>query len=516
VRPRASAAIDWPSALDFDRAIQNVHTDILHDWFRDPWGWPELDWVVNGHLPQFAVPRLNATGVKAAAKLDVPKENFSLRPAIVFDPLDRLIYQALVDRLSVGLIGELPVWAYGWRLSPENPQRGSYEPNDREWERFRDHLARLASYDAGALTTDIVSFFGSIPVGPLTEQILAVDANAPGARLADMVESWYLSTGRGLPQRSAASAALAHFYLSPLDDILGSRNTVPPGGRDLIPEGRALRWMDDVWLFGRTLSSLRESQLAIQAGMRGLGLEMNIGKTRVLSGDAMIDAVFEIEHSAVDSALAEDDPDVQPLDELIDSILQAPETAERTSIRFMTTRMRIHQLFDRVSEIADEAPRMPHAADHLARLFRDSQLWNERQEWYVGQARRWRERLPWSIGQLGTMFPTRASVDESVLEFFKESISTGNTPLPILSVAAQRLAAWAPGDARVIMRDAASRESHPLSCRALALALLHAGETKNVVRQILRQNEENALVLAMLEDTNFRKTATPVSADFAG
>jgi hypothetical protein len=39
--------------------------------------------------------------------MDVAKENFSARPAFVVDVLDRLVYQALVDRLSVTLIGEI-------------------------------------------------------------------------------------------------------------------------------------------------------------------------------------------------------------------------------------------------------------------------------------------------------------------------------------------------------------------------------------------------------------------------
>jgi hypothetical protein len=454
--------------------------------------------------------------VKAAARLDVPKENFALRPAIVFDPLDRLIYQALVDRLSVDLVGELPAWAYGWRLSPDDPQAGVYESNRQEWERYRDHLGRLVNYDRAALVTDVVSFFGSIPLQPLTEQIRSVDSSAVGERLIDMIESWYRSTARGLPQRSAASAALAHFYLAPLDDILGSRSTMPPGGAQSIPEGRALRWMDDIWLFGRTLSALRESQLIVQNGMRSLGLEMNIGKTRVLYGEEMMEAALEIEHSAVDEALAEDDPDVEPLNDLIDRILEAPETAERTSIHFMAKRMRTYELFDRVSEICDVALRMPHASDHLARLFRDSGHWMERQDWYVVEARRWGDQLPWSVGQLGTMFPSSSNVQANVTTFLAESITSGNTPLPRLAVGAQRLAAWTPDSARVVLREAANRESHPLSSRVIALALMHAGETRQVVRQILRQSEENAVVLAMLEDTNFRRTATPISSDFAG
>ena len=508
--------MEWSKALDLELALKNVQSDVRGDWYRDPWDWCELSWLVPKHLDDFAIPRLNAAGVKQSASLDVPKENFAIRPAVVLDPLDRLLYQALVDCLSVRLIGKLVRWAYGWRLPHGAPKRGVYAHNDEQWEEFRDHLGRLASYDTAALSTDVVSFFSSIPLDPLCEQILSLVDNEPAARLVDMVSSWYRSTGRGLPQRSAASASLAHMYLAPLDDIVGQFNTIPPGGAALVPEGRALRWMDDIWVFGREQSSLRLAQIAIQDGMRDLALEMNFGKTRVLSGAELVDAVFQLEHSAVDGALRSPEPNEAPLDDLIDRVLAAPETTERTTIRFMTTRMREHDLFDRVPEITAQVSRLPHGADHLARLFRDSGVWADVQDGYVTYAKRWRMRLPWAVSQLATMFPSNKRVAPSLREFFAGALSSAGTPLPLITVAAQRLAAWDPKEARVLIREAARQESHPMTRRSLGLAAIHAGELKSVVRKLLQQNEENALILAMLEDVDFNKKAVPVTADFAG
>jgi hypothetical protein len=239
-------------------------------------------------------------------------------------------------------------------------------------------------------------------------------------------------------------------YLRPLDDVIARYRAIPRGGATVIPEGRALRWMDDIWLFARRQSPLREAQIAIQAAMRDLDLEMNVGKTLVLTGEEMTSAVFELEHSAVDRALNEDDPDEAPLDELIDEVVRSPETAERTTIRFMTTRMREHGAFDRVGDIADQAARMPHGSDHLARLFRDSEHWKELQEWYVSYAKRWTMRLPWAVSQLGTMFPTSATVDSPLRDLLAETLAASNAPIPLLSVAAQRLSAWSPPDARVL------------------------------------------------------------------
>jgi hypothetical protein len=178
--------------------------------------------------------------------------------------------------------------------------------------------------------------------------------------------------------------------------------------------------------------------------------------------------------------------------------------------------MREHEIYDRVDEIAQHTEQMPHGADHLARLFRDSGQWQDLQEWYVAHAKRWGQRLPWALGQLGTMFPTESQVHGDVRTLFGEILSSVGTPLPLLSVAGQRLAAWDPEEARVLIREALGGENHPLARRTLALAALHAGEVRSVIRQCLRQHDENALLLGMLEDTNFARSAIPVSPDFAG
>lgn len=48
--------MDWLAALDFERALKNVRTDIGGDWYRDPWNWCELDWLVPDRLDAYALP----------------------------------------------------------------------------------------------------------------------------------------------------------------------------------------------------------------------------------------------------------------------------------------------------------------------------------------------------------------------------------------------------------------------------------------------------------------------------
>src|SRR6266704_985692 len=118
-------AVDWLEALDIGLALKNCHDDLIGEWYRDPWSWPELAWVAK-RRPDLLVARLNGVGIRMASPIDVAKENFGIRPALVMDPLDRLAYQALTDRMSLDLIRPLPSWVYNARLSRRTPTVGEY------------------------------------------------------------------------------------------------------------------------------------------------------------------------------------------------------------------------------------------------------------------------------------------------------------------------------------------------------------------------------------------------------
>jgi hypothetical protein len=510
--------MDWLKAVDVTKAAANCHTDMIGDWYRDPWGWPELAWVAAHGQVEFLLPALNDSGVRHAARLDVAKENFGIRPATVLDPLDRLVYQALVDRISAKLIGPMAAWVYGWRLRDDKPSAGIYARNDLEWSRYRDHFKRLVLWDSSALKTDIVSYFSSVPIERISEEILErAGDNKPTQRLCDMLAAWDSMVGRsGLPQRSFASAVLAHAYLQTIDDALEHYNGMRGMGAELVPEGRALRWMDDVWLFGPNPDRLRQAQLDLQEAMRDLGLEMNSGKTDVLEGEELGEALQSLERSAVDDALAGSPRSEQPLNELLDEVLANPEHADRTTIAFATTRMRTHKIFDRVDEVAEQSHRMPHGADHLARLFRDSEAYRDLGEWYVSYATsRW-GTVEWAVAQLGTMFPSHESPEPAVKTFFTSTVERRPPSLALFSLAIQRLAAWDADEARFALKDAATKLDHPLFRRSLALAGIAAGSTRAEIRSLLSEFEENRLTLRMLEDANFRKTSVKPKADFDG
>jgi hypothetical protein len=432
-----------------------------------------------------------------------------MRPALVMDPLDRLAYQAMTDRFSMALIGRLPSWVYNSRLSRTTPTAGEYV-NESEWGLYRARLKGLVARYAFLLTMDVVSFFASIPIDRLCEQIeQRMGGDTITERLLSMVKGWSSIPNRsGLPQRFLASSVLANMYLTPVDDVLIRFGRSRPGR-----PYRLARWMDDIWLFGNNEARLRLAQVEVSEAMRSIGLEMNIAKTNLLEGDEAEREVQQREHSAVDAGLQLDDPDYAPLDMLITSALASPETAARTTIRFVTRRMRQTGRFERVPGFANVAERMPHAADILARLFRDSDYWRELDEWLVEYAGSDWAVSEWSVAQFSTMFPSHEDVPDSISSFLADRV-LANSSLPMLAVAAQRVSAWEPDDARVLIRERAENTAHPQERRILALSAVAAGEEPGFVRGLLSEFEENAPTLEMLKARRFRRV--PGAPDFTG
>jgi hypothetical protein len=503
--------VDWAEALDFQRALVNCHEDMLGDWYRDPWGWPETDWAVKKQ-PKVLIARLNAAGVQQSARLDVPKEGFATRPAIVMDPIDRIVYQALVDRISVDLIGDMRPWVFGWRLPRTDPDRGRYSNNGNEWEWYRNKMSFLANFNSFALATDVVSFFANVPIDRMCEEILSrTGTGLPQTRLIDMLQAWARMQGRcGLPQRSKASAVLANMYLRPVDDVLDAAATETTFLG--IKAKSTTRWMDDIWLFGRDEGRLRRAQLTLDDVMRDLDLNMNTAKTHVYGGDDVVRVALEMEHSAAEEGLDQSPVDPTALQVLIDKLIANPEASSRTSLKFAIKRVRTYELEAMVQQFVDKAERMPHGADALSRMLGESDRWRDLEDWYVAYASSSWAAFDWSTGQLGTMFPSSQPGKGAVRQYMLETL-VRLPPLQSLSVAAQRSVSWDRDRARQAIREAAKNANHPLQRRALALAALGAGEERPFVRSLLSEFEQNDATLRMIEDRRFRPV--PVKPDFA-
>jgi Reverse transcriptase (RNA-dependent DNA polymerase) len=497
--------MDSTTDLDYMLALRNVRTDLIGDWYRDPWSWPEYDYVRRQSWASLS-PRAAANGIRRVAIVDVPKENFGIRPAIVMDPLDRLLYQAVVDHVSQRITSDLGSWVFGWRLPRREPRAGRYSRNSTEWRYYREGLSRLAAGNSCGLRTDIVACFASIPVIRVAEDVERLAKPSPITdRLANLLVAFDGVPRRGgLPQRSKASSILANMYLRRIDRVLREhderRSTDPVGF--FFGAGGTLRWMDDIWVFGEDEGSLRAVQLKIQDAARDARLELNLAKTSVKSGENLIAAARHIQHSAIDEALEHNPPEYRPLQELIDQLIDDPEHADRSLIHFATERMRGHRLKSRRRALIAVAERMPHGADHLARAFRDLGWWRGLQDWYLDYRSGPWAVLDWSVANFGAMFPSSGRVSGAIHECMAETL-TSRPSIPLFALAAQRLASWKPMLARDTIREVLPAADHPLERRILGLAALQVNEERSFIRGVLGEYDENVATLQMIEDRSF-------------
>jgi hypothetical protein len=495
--------MDWNAALNIERAQANVLADAFGDWYKDPWGWPEIAWVVKNQT-SLVEARLNARGTMRCVKVDVPKENYVTRPALILDALDRLVYQALVDQLSGKLIGDLSSFVYGWRLSRKSPESGRYLSNSKEWEYYRAHLIALSDYFPNGLTTDVVSCFASISIDTLMEDLHAVlKTNKIIERLEDLLRGWGCINGRsGLPQRSLASCVLAHFFLRPIDDVL-RRHAKSRYSLARKSGAAAGRWMDDIWIFAKEEARVRDAQLYIQEQLEERGLRINVAKTHAYSGSELDAATREIEHSAADFSLDELD-DAGPLEEMLQKIVAEPTESARTTIKFVISRIIKHELYKHVPSIVDVAHAMPHAADAVANLVRISGHWRNLGAWYVDYAESTWGRMSWSVYQMAHSFPADEKAPKKVREFLAEKLEQRTLPSFMLPLVAQRLSLWMPDDARQLIREVAKRTENPFELRAFAYAGLACGVGRSEVRKWLGEFPESDVVLKFLDGNRFK------------
>jgi hypothetical protein len=264
--------------------------------------------------------------------------------------------------------------------------------------------------------------------------------------------------------------------------------------------------MDDIWLFGSDEGRLRRAQIELQQAARSLGLELNSGKTDVLLGDAMVSEAMQIEHSAVDSALRMND--TEPLEDLIDRLLENPVAAGRTSLNFAMNRMRVSKSSYRIDDLLDNAPRMPHAADFLALLLSQRLHPSQLEEWVMSYAASEWCSFQWALAQYVSAFPSGQRGKIEVVEFLTDRVTDPGTSLPLLANCAHKLAMWDPVRARAAIRHALTLTAQAQSRRVLALAALTANESRQAVRECLSEVYENEITLDMLKDRSFRPPKT--------
>ena len=481
--------------LDIAIAMANVRVDVENDWYRDPWQWPELNWLSDrGH--EHIVERLRSGESGDVVRVDVPKSGSSTRPASILDIVDRIAYQAIVDHLSPFLISDTPRWVYGWRLPRNGASDRGYLSNIKEWNEFRQQLKLCAEESSYGVHLDVREFFSSLDIDLLLTQLARKCRQSSLLdRLHVFYHAWRVRSGRsGIPQRCLASSVVAQGYLQPVDEVLDTIHRVTPGFRPL-------RWMDDIYLFSDDESRLRRIAHEIEASLEQLGLALNPEKTRFVElGDSDHEEILGLDlYGELESS---DDP-VKKMTEVFGEFLDHAEQFSRTDIRILLNRLRSvsKSVFQ---EVAAQFHDLSYAADMIARELLSTGQWQDHEEWYVNYAAKRFAPSDWSVAAWGEMFPPMPGGKTLAAECFSRKISEARQTI-LIPLASHRLSRWI-GDSSInCLRDGAENASCPFELRAISLAATSSRVEKDEMKSWLSAFPENEVLLEALSEARFKR-----------
>jgi len=174
-----------------------------------------------------------------------PKPNGTFRVVHELDPLDSIIYTALVHDVATKIEQyRIPresgiVWSYRIKLSPKGSFFDPEENTWREYNKQRRALARRFA-DGYVITCDFVDFYNQIythRIQNLIEEAGGTAYAAHGKAIEKFLLGLNTATSRGIPVGPAASIIIAELIAADVDKKILSYT------RDF------LRWVDDIAIF---------------------------------------------------------------------------------------------------------------------------------------------------------------------------------------------------------------------------------------------------------------------------
>lgn len=489
--------------LDLAGGQTLLKLELYGDWYKDPWGWPELTSVDTDELDVERDGLLRGGELGAHPyfhPIEVPKSRLGVRPAVVQDGLTRFLYlsaaAAEVDRLHA----DLHPWVFGWRQ-----RKSKFAQGTAEWSAYLESLPDHEESGFG-LQTDITSCFASISPqrvhGVFSQRL---PTGVPATVMLEVVNAHdRLTTRRGLPQRSFASSIIAHAVLAPIDDELAAAEQ-RTGIR------RVRRWMDDISAEGEE-DALYRLLLTLQERMRQVGLELNASKThlRPLSEAAeslWLDDLREIQipwrEVITDDYSGESDvePDFDVLERLERQILDDPRNQSRVLVSAVLRSLAKYASFENVSEWLGAAHQFPASAEQLSSYLRaalsfDAIDRNVAALWWSEFASSSWGALRWVPSQLAMAFTgpsTPGPIVDVLRSWLRHSID-----LQEVALASHHLAKLDPQACRTSVAARLDHASDPLLLRVLALGLLQAGGAQPDAQRAVARDPRNLLLMRYL------------------
>ncbi len=290
-----------------------AHKDSRNDFVLDPVGHADYAFNLSDHL-QYLVQEIQSDRYlpKHLLEVDVPKSGLSVRPGNVLPIEDASILHAAIYLLAPKLDKKLDSAVYSYRLHPnwkEKAREGKslfreleipflrsktiasqisrFESWYERWPAFEEDAkdAYLSENYTYLTKTDIFSFFEHIDhrlLHDLLRSLLKTEEEKLLQLIFTILKGWTKASNlgmpinRGIPQGNEISSFLGNIFLIPLDRSLIKfcRNH----------DARWFRYVDDVKVYTRSEQDARKVVFEINDVLRQMHLNLQGGKTEILSG----------------------------------------------------------------------------------------------------------------------------------------------------------------------------------------------------------------------------------------
>ena len=277
-------------------AFSQVRTDSGDDFLPDLIGYKEFGAYLNQKLSGLlkVVPEYHPRSV---SDLEVPKSPYFSRPGVALRIEDRVVYQAAVNSIASLLDQRLEPRdvVFGFRVAKPRQGNRILEHNVNRWLEMRQTLRIRRTGFAYLVRTDMVGYYEHISHKTLINDLEAVGVKKPVRDLLTrLLLQWETSAGHGLPQNLEPSSVLGNFYLDPIDKAMRRAGF------------EFARFMDDLYITGKTELEVRNALKLLTAECRKRRLFLNTKKTEILQG------------SQIDSFLSDGNDDLQAIDYFLD------------------------------------------------------------------------------------------------------------------------------------------------------------------------------------------------------
>ncbi|MGG1673770.1 RNA-directed DNA polymerase [Paenibacillus sp. NRS-1783] len=227
-----------------------------------------------------------SNGVRPYRTTITPKSSVGFRICTQLDPLDSIVYNALIyeiyEEIENKRIPSAHDVVYSFRLNPESD--GILFDPEYNWKKFEDKTRELLESEeySYVVMTDITDFYPSIYLHNiethLRECVRLSGKNAHAETLINIIKAMHISqTHKGLPIGPQFSRPIAELILNEIDLILIENDIM------------FIRYVDDYRLFCKSENDAYKSLAFLAQKLYDiLNLKLNEQKTKILTTESFI------------------------------------------------------------------------------------------------------------------------------------------------------------------------------------------------------------------------------------